>query len=146
MASPKEMLSALIQRGQLKPREKEIFTEMWDAVHRYGSLSPKQRAWIEKEYYGKKLDRSNTSPGESKPIPLRPNQRLVGTKTPERDHRVAYLNYAGASSLMLITNIQTLRTLCPDIRPGTKQYAKIEAFFRNGGEVLKVKPLLDKSA
>ncbi len=138
MASPKEMLSALIQRGQLKPREKEAFEGMWDSVHRYGRLTPKQKAWVEKEFYGQELDRSTRRPKSG---------TFVGAKVrAKKAHRIGYINYSGTRDLLLITNIEMLKDLCPSIKPGSKQYQKIEAFFRKGGEVLKIKPVIDKSA
>jgi hypothetical protein len=143
MATPKEMLSALIQRGQLKPREKEAFENMWDAVHRYGGLSAKQKAWVEKEYFGQKLDRSTPQAGN----PKKPASGTFQAVRPEKKHyRIGYINYPGTQTTLLVTNMSQLRELCPGIVTGTPWYSKIEAFFRKGGEVIKIKPMPDKKS
>ena len=51
-----EMLSEVLRRAQLTPRERESFEDMLDRMHRYGRCTDKQRAWIEKVYFGQKLD------------------------------------------------------------------------------------------
>lgn len=157
MASPKEMLSALLTRGQLDRRLQETFEGMWDAVHRYGSLSSKQKAWVAREYYDRKLDRSNVpaAPSPRRVVHDVPKQRpgsgtyaAVRTDMPasnsKKHYRIGYINYAGTDRTLLVTNMTTLKELCPNIKPGTPQYAKIEAFFRKGGEVLRIKPAGDR--
>lgn len=56
----KDMLAEILRRGTLTERERESFTDMWDRIHRYNRCSDKQRAWIEKVYFGQKLDREVT--------------------------------------------------------------------------------------
>jgi hypothetical protein len=58
MATAKEMLSAVLQRAELNPRERESFEDMWDRINRYDRCSEKQKAWIEKVYFAQKLDRT----------------------------------------------------------------------------------------
>lgn len=159
MATPKEMLSALLTRGQLDRRHQETFEGMWDAVHRYGSLSNKQKAWVEREFYERKLDRSDVPPPAALPaqrprrvvhdVPKRPGSGTYAavrtdiaptTASSKKHYRIGYINYSGTDTVLMVTNMAKLKELCPSIRPGTPQYAKIEAFFRKGGEVLKIKP------
>lgn len=220
----KEMLAEVIRRAVLKPREKEDLVDLWDRMHRYGKVSDKQKAWVEKVFFEKKLDRETPAAGTirrrvivptwqkerrarqvdrtERPVETQeamvghhPTMRLVppitgqsaggaiqpsrivavkstdiqaklrgkaeptrvapqpparprptsksGTfiaVTPQKAHRIGYINYEGASQQLLITNLQLLHDHCPAIRPGTPQYQKIEKFFRDGGQVLKIKP------
>jgi hypothetical protein len=219
----KEMLAEVIRRAVLKPREKEDLVDLWDRMHRYGKVSDKQKAWVEKVFFEKKLDRETPAVGTirrrviiptwqkerrarqvdraERPMETQeavghvPTMRLVppiaaqlaggaiqpsrivavkstdiqaklrakgespravpqpssrprptsksGTfiaVTPQKAHRIGYINYEGASQQLLITNMQLLHDHCPAIRPGTVQYQKIEKFFRDGGQVLKIKP------
>lgn len=53
---PLEMLTEVLRRANLSNRERESFEDMLDRVNRYHRCSDKQRAWIEKVYYGQKLD------------------------------------------------------------------------------------------
>lgn len=207
----KDMLAEVIRRAVLKPREKEDFIDLWDCIHRFNRVSDRQKAWIEKVYYGQKLDqvtvptarrrvivptwqeeRRNRRPravdqsigksdaksgatvrlmapteatGERQPVRMvtvkstdiqrlqarpagrapvnpRPASKSGTYKAvvPEKAHQIGFINYDGAARELLITNMQTLRDLCPKIQPGSEQYRKIDAFFRAGGKVLKVKP------
>lgn len=58
----KEMLAEVLRRATLTERERESFTDMWDRIHRYDRCSPAQKAWIEKVYFGQKLDKTVGSP------------------------------------------------------------------------------------
>ena len=55
----KEMLAVVLRRAVLTERERESFSDMWDRIHRFNRCSDKQRAWIEKIYFGQKLDRED---------------------------------------------------------------------------------------
>jgi hypothetical protein len=57
----KEMLAVVLRRAVLTDRERESFTDMWDRIHRFNRCSDKQRAWIEKVYFGQKLDREEAT-------------------------------------------------------------------------------------
>jgi len=147
MASPKELLSTLLQKGKLDPKEKEAFENMWDALHRYGRLTQKQKAWAEKVYYTQELDRPNQPPiNERRPVRrVTQSGTFVGVGA-AKSSRIGYINHSGTREVILITNFSMLKELCPDIKPGSKQYQKIEAFFRDGGQVLKIKPVQRQSA
>lgn len=145
MSKVKEQLSTLLKKGQLKAHEREAFEGMWDAVHRYGKLSPKQRAWIERVYYGQNLDRSNASKPQG-PKRTQSGTQYIGAVQPPKTARIGYINHSGTRETLMVTNMTMLRELCPGIKPGSKQYQKIEAFFRNGGEVLKIKPVERKES
>jgi hypothetical protein len=56
------MLTAILARATLTERERESFVDMWDRIHRFNRCSDKQRSWIEKVYYGQKLDREAAAP------------------------------------------------------------------------------------
>lgn len=209
----KDMLAEVIRRAVLKPREKEDFVDLWDCIHRFNKVSDRQKAWIEKVYFGQKLDQPVSTVRRRVIVPtwqperrkrhvdLRPVEDGVDTLTeaavrlvppptnatsdrqparmvtvrstdikrmqgrtsgrapvnprpasksgtykavvPEKAHQIGFINYDGAPRELLITNMQTLRDLCPKIQPGSVQYRKIDAFFRAGGKVLKVKPSED---
>lgn len=57
----REMLAEVLRRAVLTQRERESFEDMWDRIHRFDRCSDKQRAWIEKVYFGQKLDREETT-------------------------------------------------------------------------------------
>lgn len=144
VSNAKQQLAAILRRAKLKRQEQEAFEHMWDALHRYGRLSDKQKAWIEKVYFEQKLDRDVPVQAEpAKKASQSGTHRLMGVKseTAQKAARVGYINYPGIQSQALITNMDTLHQLCPRIRPGSPQYKRIKAFFDNGGVVLKVKPI-----
>jgi hypothetical protein len=58
--TPKEMLAEVMRRATLTDRERESFTDMWDRTHRYGRMTHRQKAWVEKVYFGQKLDQPST--------------------------------------------------------------------------------------
>jgi hypothetical protein len=211
----KEMLAEVIRRAVLKPREKEDLVDLWDRIHRYGRVSDRQKAWVEKVFFEHKLDRTPAPTGVRRRVVVptwqkerRPRHveassverellpdggrteqtvrlvppvgaqsgviqpsRIVAVKStdiqrlqrrtnglaptnprpssksgtfsalvPGKAYQIGYINYEGAPRELLITNMESLRDHCPRIRPGSQQYQKIEAFFRTGGKVLKVKP------
>lgn len=53
---PTEMLAEVLRRATLTAREKESFEDMYDRIQRFGRCSAKQKAWIEKVFFGQKLD------------------------------------------------------------------------------------------
>lgn len=57
----KEMLAEVIRRAVLKPREKEDLVDLWDRSHRFGGMSDRQKAWVERVFYEQKLDRAATA-------------------------------------------------------------------------------------
>lgn len=146
-ARVKNMLSSLIQHGQqghLKRSELEAFEDIWDKYHRYGRLTAPQQAWVEKVYFEQKLDRPASQrppPTLQRPGPKKtPSGTFLGVQAQGKIPRIGYINHAGVTDTLMITNMAMLRELCPDIKPGSVQHQKISAFFRSGGEVLKIKP------
>lgn len=146
------MLSEVLKRAKLTQQEKTALEDIWDKLHRHGSLTTKQKAWVERVYFGQKLDRAPAKgvPAAAKGIPAKPFDRkksgtFLGAAAQARQHRIGYINWSGTQQVLLITNMSTLRELCPTIKPGSKQYQKIELFFKNGGEVLKIKPALART-
>jgi hypothetical protein len=122
MAHPKKMLEAILTKAELKPHEREMYEDIWDRVHRYGKATWKQKVMIEKVYYGQKL-------GEDK-------KPAVQKKGP-----VATVSYKGVDKEVCVTTLEQLSQVCPGIKPGSKQHAKIAEFFRKGGQALKVVPV-----
>lgn len=118
---PKQMLEAILTKAELKPHEREMYEDIWDKLHRYKRVSRKQGAIIEKVYYGQKLGQDRSK----KPTVLGP---------------VASLVYKGIDKEVSVTNLDQLLKVCPKIKPGSKQHAKIADFFRKGGTVVRVKP------
>jgi len=143
-------LTAILQRGRITPSERQAFEDIWDKLHRYKRLTSKQQGWVEKVYFQQKLDREIEDSPPPPPRSLRPTTkkpRGLERRAPQkevklpRSSRVAYINHPGAAQTLMVTNLDMLRALCPDIKAGSLQYRKIEAFFKSGGEVLKIKPL-----
>lgn len=114
MATPKEMLSAILRRATLKPSEKEGFEDLWDKVHRYGRVTHKQGAWIEKVYYGQKLDKE--------PV------------------KVGSVRLADVTKPFEVLSLSQFEKTCPQVAKDSTQYKKIAAFFQGGGTILKVRP------
>lgn len=55
---PIEMLTEVLRRAQLSHRERESFEDMLDRITRFQRCSDRQKAWIEKVYFGQQLDRT----------------------------------------------------------------------------------------
>lgn len=81
------------------------------------------------------------TPGRA-PVNPRPASRsgTYEAVMPTKAHQIGFINYEGAPRELLLTDMQGVRDFCPKIQPGSEQYRKIDAFFRAGGKVLKVKP------
>lgn len=76
------------------------------------------------------------------PVSPRPAARsgTYEAVVPTKAHQIGFIHYEGAPRELLLTDMQGVRDFCPRIQPGSEQYRKIDAFFRAGGKVLKVKP------
>ncbi len=123
MASPKDMLSALIQSGQLTTREREAFEGMWDQVHRTrGRLSNKQQAWVEKVFYEQKLDR---------PQDLAPKKRYP---------KIGFIIDPTAKRTVSAVTLQQFETICPHFPKGSPTWKRVADFFRNGGIRFELRP------
>jgi len=70
----KQMLAEILRRAVLTERERESFEDMYDRIHRFNRCSNAQQAWIEKVYFGQKLDREEA-----------PAKRRVVVPTWQRD-------------------------------------------------------------
>ena len=161
MGQTKEQLAIILRRATLTRSEREAFEDIWDRIHRYGRVSDKQKAWIERVYFGQNLDKE---PRAVEPIrrrvrvvdakDLRPSKQptaqqqklkqtgtFMAVKAPAKKSRVGYINYPGVQSTQLITNMTMFRQACPRIKPGSVQFQKIQRFFESGGEVLRIKPV-----
>ena len=125
--SQKQMLEEILKHAALTPSEHEMFGDIWDAAHRYKSVTKNQGHLIEKVYFAQKLDR-----GE------RP--RLKGKAITQAKGQIAVLTYKGVDSEKCVTNMLQFSQVCQDIKPGSEQYEKIAGFFRAGGRVLKIQP------
>jgi len=115
--SPKKMLETLL-KAKIPAKEREVFEGMWDAVHRYGGLSRKQVAWIEGAYY--KLPKAD------------PNV----ARTPIK--RTAVVNSTSVKEPKNVRSLEGFKNLCPDA--SSTVTARVEKFFREGGELLRVLP------
>lgn len=91
---------------------------MYDRSASGRRLTYKQKAWIEKVYYGQKLDRQGDGGSQ----------------------RVAKLRYPGLKKEALVTTIEQFQKVCPGILQSSDQFKKIARFFRSGGEVLHLTP------
>lgn len=68
--SVRQMLEGIL-KGVITAREREAFEAMWDALHRFGALSPKQTAWIEKVYYKLPKDKPKSASFKSADVTTR---------------------------------------------------------------------------
>lgn len=118
---PKKMLEQIIKTATLTAQEREVFEGMWDAIHRYGSLSKKQVAWVESVFY--KIDAEAL---KKNPAARAKKIGFINDQTVKRVHKVA--------------SIKQFEATCPHIIKGSKQYAKVSIFFKTGGEVLEIRP------
>jgi len=118
MASPKEMLSALIRHGKITAQEREAFESMWDQIHRTrGKLSHKQNAWVEKVFYKQGLDKSQ---------PLPPKEK--------RSPKVGFAYDTEAKRTVAATNMKAFEAICPNVEKDSPFYLRVKKFFENGGE------------
>ena len=124
--SVKSKLETILKRAKLTPREKEAFEDMWDKLHRYKRVTHKQKYWIEKVYFAQHLDGS---------------PKFLGSPDPKAKPKVGYINYPGVTEVVMATNFEMFRKVCPGIKPGSNQYQKVRSFFEKGGEILKIKPV-----
>ncbi len=120
MSAIKEMLSAVMQRAALKPGERQAFEDMWDALHRYGKLSPKQKAWIEKVYFDQKLDNANVRPQAKK---------TVGFLEDPKFHRAIRLE-----------TMEEFENQCPHIEKDGPLWKRVESFLQKGNNVIELRP------
>jgi len=132
---PKVMLKTILEKAVLKPHERELYDDLWDSIHRYGKLSRNQQHVIEKVFYGQKLDRVESAESLKAAPVTKP--AVVGAGVPAQ---VGAIQYPGVTTEVVVTNIIQFQKTCPDITKGSKQYLKIENFFKRGGKVLKIKP------
>jgi hypothetical protein len=116
----KEKLRRLLTRGNLTAKERAAFEDMWDAVHRYGKLSSKQKAWIERVYFGQGLDRSDHV------------QRAKAPKT--------LVCYAKVKRPLRATSLKAARELLPKMEKGSNLDNRIKDHFEAGGEFFVLKP------
>src|SRR5262245_14859946 len=64
----KDKLAAVLQRAVLTASEREGLESVWDQMGRSGKASHKQKAWIERVYYGQKLDRPSSPATGTPPV------------------------------------------------------------------------------
>ncbi len=119
--SPKKMLEELLKTATLTAKEREAFEGMWDAVHRYGHLSRKQAGWIEEVYYKKDLTKT-----------IRP--------APKRSPKLGFITDPTATKIVRMRSLDSVKILCPNIKPDSAQFRAIAEFFKSGGEVFEVRP------
>ncbi len=88
------------------------------------------------------IKRLQGRPNGRAPVNPRPASRsgTYEAVVPTKAHQIGFINYEGAPRELLLTDMQGVHDFCPKIQPGSEQYRKIDAFFRGGGKVLKVKP------
>lgn len=65
----KQMLAVILRRAVLTQRERESFEDMYDRIHRFNRCSDRQAAWIEKVYFGQKLDREEAASNRRVVVP-----------------------------------------------------------------------------
>jgi len=115
------MLEVVLTRATLSARERETLEGMWDAAHRYGGLSRKQTSWIEDIYY--KIPKQD---------PKVPHQRVK---------RKGSVNSSSVKMPQVVRTFERFKLICPDASPTVLQ--RVEAFFKSGGEILRVLPASD---
>lgn len=116
----KKMLEKLLKAGTLPAKEREAFEGMWDAIHRYGKLTGKQMAWVESAFYA--LEARD-------PAVAKKQSPKVGFVTSERVTR-----------LHRAMNFKQFLEVCPDAKPETNLYKKVQEFFKSGGVAFEVRP------
>ncbi len=109
---PKQMLEAIL-KGAIPAKERQVFEDMWDAIHRYGGLSKKQVAWIEKVFY--KLPKDKPKTGKS-----------ASYKSPD------------VTTLVKVRNFAQFKKTCPNAT--TAELERVKKFFEVGGVLVNVTP------
>lgn len=107
----KQMLSTLL-KAPIELKDKQAFEGMWDAIHRYGSLSKKQVAWIEDAYY--KL----------------PKAKVGG--------RSAAFASSDVSKDTKVRDFKQFEKTCPSAT--SSELARVKKFFESGGVLVTVNP------
>lgn len=92
----KDMLAVVLRRGVLTERERESFTDMWDRIHRFNRCSDKQRAWIEKVYFGQKLDREEDPAKRRVVVPTWKKGKHGSAPVPTQQHAPVATRTEGA--------------------------------------------------
>lgn len=118
---PKKMLERILKTATLSAPEREAMEGMWDAIHRYGRLSGKQIAWVEKLFYA--IDQEA----------LKQNPAVRAKKT-------GFINDQTVGRVHKVGSIKQFEATCPHIIKGSKQYQKVSIFFKTGGEILEIRP------
>jgi len=118
----KGKLQALLQHGTLKAADQEKFEDFWDALHRYGKLSPRQEAVVDTAYYEQKLDRVEAKP---------PAPRLGKSK-------VGFVP-AKVNQVIRVRSMTEFARHCPDIIKGSPVWERVEAFL-NAGNFVELRP------
>lgn len=131
--SPKKMLEVVLKYATLTPQENEMLGDIWDRIHRYKRATRMQGLLIEKFYYGQNLNKG-ARPRQEK------EARERDARKPKNTSKIATLKYEGLESEKCVTTLDQFGQVCPNITPGSKQYAKIAQFFQKGGEVLRIQP------
>lgn len=115
---PKEMLASVLKRANLNASQREALEDIWDKLHRYGRLTPRQNAWVEKVYFDQKLDKE-------------------GPKMP----RSASITHPSIKREVSVTSVAMLKRECSGV--DGRRLKQAELFFQGGGSVLKVKPVCE---
>lgn len=127
MASTKQMLEAILKLpgGTLKRGDQAAMEDMWDQVHRYGKLSAKQNAWIQKIFLENKLDRSDRKPT----VPVRTAKVQVG-----------YFEDPKFTQPIRVSTLAEFENLCPHFPKGSPSWQRAAAFLRDAGHIIELRP------
>lgn len=132
MATTKQMLEAILRyghTGKIPKQELSAMEDMWDAVHRYGGLSNKQRAWVETVYFKHKLDKPETLPSAQKTV----------------SKNVGFIEDVRFQTPIRIGTLAEFEKLCPHIEKGSTLWKRVASFLKDAGHVVELRPPLPKS-
>lgn len=109
----KQMLAVILRRAVLTARERESFEDMYDRIHRFNRCSDKQQAWIEKVYFGQKLDREEAPTKRRVVIPTwQKEEGAVRPSSPQAAPAVSASQATGQAEPTLVkTNARQIANL-----------------------------------
>jgi hypothetical protein len=109
---PKQMLEAIL-KGAIPAKDRQVFEDMWDAIHRYGKLSKKQVAWIERVFYKLPQDKPKTG-------------------------KAASYKSSDVTTSVKVRNFAQFKNTCPSASKA--ELERVKKFFEVGGALINVTP------
>jgi hypothetical protein len=114
--SVKQKLDAILRQTDLTPKERELYTSIWDAFHRYKRITHKQSAVIDKIFFGKNLDKATVA------------------------KKVGAIRVPGVTAGFTVVTLSQFKAKCPQAEGNKCMMSKVLAFFEGGGTQLQVSP------